>query len=154
MNDFVLRPARIKDAEALWQNCFSENTLDQTREYLAWCLRQVEKGRVVRLVAEADGQAVANAQLTLRRDRAEIGSLVVAEGYRRRGIATALVAALTEEARKRGVRRLEIGARASEPAVIALYRRWGFTPGPKKELPQLASGTRVLYLIKKLNPLE
>jgi ribosomal protein S18 acetylase RimI-like enzyme len=154
MNDFVLRPARIKDAAALWRNCFSQNTLDETREYLAWCLRQMEKGRVVRLVAEADGQAVANAQLTLRRDRAEIGSLVVAEGYRRRGIATALVAALTDEARKRGVQYLEIGARASEPALIALYQRWGFAPGPEKELPQLASENRLLYLAKELTPLE
>ena len=140
----------MKDAEALWRNCFSRNTLDETREYLDWCLRQMEKGRVVRLVAEADGQAVANAQLTLWPDRGEIGSLVVAEGYRRRGIATALVATLTEEAQARGLRRLEIGARVSEPGLIALYQRWGFSPDRETELPHLAGNSRVVYLVKDL----
>ena len=162
----------MEDAEALWRNCFSQGTLAETREYLAWCLRQMEKGpwsfgprtlgpqaqglrakgRLVRLVAEANGQAVANAQLTLWRDRAEIGSLIVAEGYRQQGIASALVAALTVEARQHGAQRLEIGVRASEPGLIALYRRWGFTPDREIELPHLSGGNRVVYLIKDLTP--
>lgn len=154
MEDLILRPARMEDAEALWRNCFSQNTLAEMREYLAWCLRQVEKGRLVRLVAEADGQAVANAQLTLWRDRAEIGSLVVAEGYRRQGIATALVTVLTAEARRRGVPWIEIGARASEGKLIALYRRWGFVPCREIELPRLPGDNRVVYLVKKLTPPE
>jgi len=142
----------MEDAEALWCNCFSQGTLAETREYLAWCLRQMEKGRLVRLVAEANGQAVANAQLTLWRDRAEIGSLIVAEGYRQQGIASALVAALTVEARQRGAQRLEIGVQASEPGLIALYRRWGFKPDREIELPHLSGGNRVVYLIKDLTP--
>lgn len=150
MDGFVIRGVRIEDAEALWRNCFSRNTLDETREYLDWCLHQMERGRVVRLVAEADGQAVANAQLTLWPDRGEIGSLVVAEGYRRRGIATALVATLTEEAQTRGLGRLEIGARVSEPGLIALYQRWGFTPDRETELSHLAGDSRVVYLVKDL----
>jgi ribosomal protein S18 acetylase RimI-like enzyme len=154
MDGFVLREVRIEDAEALWRNCFPHQALAETRDYLAWCLRQMEKGWLVRLVAEADGQAVANAQLTLWRDRAEIGSLVVAEGYRRRGIATALVAALTAQARERGARRLEIGVRASERALIALYRRWGFAPGRKVELPRLSGGDQAIYLLKRLKPPE
>ena len=154
MDGLILRPARMEDAEALWQNCFLQNTLDKTRDYLAWCLRQAEKGRLVRLVGEVDGEAVAKAQLTFWPDRAEVGSLVVAEGYRRRGIATALVDALTAEARKRGVQRLEIGARVSEPGLIALYQRWGFVPGRETELPHLSGNNRVVYMKKELTPPE
>ena len=154
MAEWILRPARIEDAEALWQNCFSQNTLDETQEYLGWCLRQAERGWLVRLVAEADGEALANAQLTLWPDRGEIGSLVVADGYRRRGIATALVEALTEEAGKRGVQQLEIGARASEPALMALYQHWGFALEREIELPHVSGGDCVLYLAKKLPPPE
>ena len=154
MNEWTLRPVRMEDAEALWRNCFSQESLAETREYLAWCLRQVDKGWLVRLVAEADGQAVANAQLTLRRDWAEIGSLVVAEGCRQRGMATALVGALTAEAQQRGACRLEIGARASERGLLALYRRWGFVPDREIELPHLSGDNRVLYLVKELTPPE
>jgi ribosomal protein S18 acetylase RimI-like enzyme len=149
-DNLIVRPAQMKDAEALWRNLFPQDTLAETRTYLAWCLRQTERGRVVRLVAKVDGEIVANAQLTLWPDRAEIGSLVVAERYRQQGIATALVATLTEEARQRGARRLEIGARASEPGLIALYRRWGFAPHKEIELPHLSGNDRVVYLIKEL----
>ncbi len=151
-DNFLVRPVQMEDAEALWQNCFSRDTLVETREYLAWCLRQTEKGWVVRLVAETDGETVADAQLTLWPDWAEIGSLAVAERYRRRGIATALVAALTKEAGRRGVRRLEIGARASEPGLIVLYQRWGFVPHREIELPRLSGNERVVYLMKELTP--
>jgi ribosomal protein S18 acetylase RimI-like enzyme len=151
---YIVRSVRLGDAEALWRNCFSQNTLDATRKYLTWCLGQIEKRRMVRLVAEADGQAVANAQLTLWPDRGEIGSLVVADGYRRRGIATALVEALTEEAGKRGVQQLEIGARVSEPALMALYQSWGFAPDREIELPHVPGCDYVLYLVKKLPPPE
>jgi ribosomal protein S18 acetylase RimI-like enzyme len=150
----ILRPARMEDAEALWRNCFSQNTLAETREYLAWCLRQMERGHLVRLVAEVDGQAAANAQLTLWRDLAEIGSLVVAEGYRRRGIAAALVDALAAEAQRRGARRLEIGARKSDQGLIDLYQRWGFVPHREAELPHLSGENRVVYLVKELTPPE
>jgi ribosomal protein S18 acetylase RimI-like enzyme len=150
IHDFFLRPARLEDAESLWRNCFSQDTLDATREYLAWCLKQTERGRVVRLVAEVGGETVANAQLTLWPGQAEIGSLVVAEEHRRQGIAAALVVALTEAARQMGVRRLEIGARASEPGLIALYRRWGFAPYQKIEPPRLSGDDCAIYMIKDL----
>lgn len=149
-DDWIIRPARMEDAEALWRNCFSQDTLEATREYLAWCLKQMEKGRVVRLVAEVGGETVANAQLTLWPNRAEIGSLVVAAEHRRQGIATALVATLTEAARQMGLQRLEIGARASEPGLIALYRRWGFAPYQKIELPRLSGKDCAIYMIKDL----
>lgn len=124
--DAIIRPARLDDAKALHRHCYPEYGFDDVREYLAWCLRQADKGWIVRLVAEVDGQAVGNAQLTLWGQNGEIGSLVVAPDYRRRGLARRLLTALINEADRRGLEALEIGASECTPSVIAFYQRLGF----------------------------
>jgi GNAT superfamily N-acetyltransferase len=93
LHDVLVRPARLGDAEALQRHCYPEASLDDVRDYLAWCLRQ-GKGRILRLVAEVDGQAVGNAQLTVWGQVGEIGSLVVAEAHRQHGVARKMLAAL------------------------------------------------------------
>ena len=122
-----LRPARLTDAFALCRNCFPKQTLTEVRGYLRWCLAQQARGRVVRLVAEVGDQVVANGQLTLLRDQGEIGSLVVAEPYRSRGIGTALVLALVEHARKHNLHTIEISTSTDMPWIQAWYERLGFT---------------------------
>jgi len=121
-----LHPARLTDAFDLCRNCFPEQSLNEVKDYLRWCINQQAKGRMVRLVAETDSQVVANGQLTILHDRGEIGSLVVAAPCRRRGIGTALVQALIEKAREHNVHTLEISARADMPWIQAWYRRLGF----------------------------
>jgi len=61
--------------------------------------------------------------------RAHVRQVVVAEPYRYRGIASALVSTLVDEARRRGLRSVYLNAR--RPAV-AMYERLGFsvTRGP------------------------
>ncbi|MDY7039700.1 MAG: GNAT family N-acetyltransferase [Chloroflexota bacterium] len=142
---YVIRPAALDDARALQRNCFPARSLDDVSGYLSWCLHQAEKGQLVRLVAEIDAQAVANAQLTMLGDVAEIGSLVVAEGYRGSGIGTALIAALVDIARERGMKVLEIGVRPDDERVRALYARLGFVPHHQVEV-SFVPGGRVLYL--------
>jgi GNAT superfamily N-acetyltransferase len=122
----IIRPARLDDAEALHRNCYPEHSLDDVREYLGWCVRQAGRGWIVRLVAEVDDQAVGNAQLTVWKQGGEIGSLVVAPGYRQRGLARRLVTALMEEADRRGLESLEIAASARQPAIVAFYEGLGF----------------------------
>ena len=122
----IIRPARLEDAEALQRGCYSGTALEDVRDYLAWCLRQGEKGRIVRLVAEVDGRAVANAQLTVWGERGEIGSLVVAQAFRRRGLARQLVTALIAQGRRRGLANLEISVRQSQPHILEFYRQMGF----------------------------
>lgn len=122
----IIRPARLDDAKALHRHCYPEYGSDDVRDYLAWCLRQADKGRIVRLVAEVDGQAVGNAQLTLWRQSGEIGSLVVSRDYRRRGLARRLLTALIAEADRRGLDALEISACECTPSIVAFYQRMGF----------------------------
>ena len=118
--------ARLTHAADLHRNCFPEHTLAKVQEHLRWCMNQQAKGRLLRLLAEVNGQAVANGQLSILRKQAEIGSLIVAPAYRRRGIGTALIEALIKEARRRQVHSVEITARLDAPWVKAWYQRLGF----------------------------
>ena len=137
MNDmkWFLRPVCSADAVTLHRNCFPEQSLVEVESHLRWCLRQMDKGRMVRLVAELDAQAVANGQLALYRSRGEIGSLVVAPLCRRRGIGTALLRALVAEAQRLQVCRLDIAVRSDLQWVSAWYRRLGFEPCEERTLP-------------------
>ena len=130
-----LRSARRTDAFDLHRNCFPEQKLDEVQGYLRWCLAHQASGRIVRLVAEMDGQVIANGQLALLRGRGEISSLVVAEPYRRRGIGTALVRALLKHARDRDLSTIEISASTDMPWIRAWYERLGFVYQGKHTFP-------------------
>jgi GNAT superfamily N-acetyltransferase len=121
-----LCPARPTDALDLRRNCFPQRPLCEIAEYLRWCTERQAKGHIVCLVAKVDNQAVANGQLTILRSEGEIGSLVVAAPYRRKGIGTALLQALIAKAREANVHTIEITARADTPWIEAWYRRIGF----------------------------
>ena len=132
----VVRRLRVSDAVDLQGSCFPEQTLDAVQAYAEWCLRQMETGRLLRLVAEVDGHAVANAQLTLQGDQAEIGSLVVAPTYRRQGIGRQLLRALIAEAEGRGVGILVLAADVQERWLRAWYEREGFVHIGEHLLPR------------------
>ncbi len=59
-------------------------------------------------------------------DSAEILLLAVAPGQRRRGVATALLAAVRDHWQAAGVRTAFLEVRSDNAAAIALYRRAGF----------------------------
>jgi ribosomal protein S18 acetylase RimI-like enzyme len=122
----IIRPARLSDAGALQRYCYPDHALGDVQAYLAWCLRQVEKGWIARLVAQVNGQAVGNAQLTIWGQEGEIGSLVVGQGYRQCGLATRLLTELIAEAARRDLVALEIRVCECQPAILAFYERLGF----------------------------
>jgi ribosomal protein S18 acetylase RimI-like enzyme len=133
--DLVIRPVRLTDGGALHRNCFPQEPAQDVHDYLAWCLRQADRDWIVRLVAEVGGKVVGNVQLTLWGDEGEVGSLVVAGQYRRRGVARQLLSAVVAEARRRTLAALWIDVAADRPELAAFYRRAGFTkerrPSPK-----------------------
>lgn len=61
----------------------------------------------------------------------EVKSMRTAPGHLRKGVATAILTHLLDEARMRGYTRvsLETGTTQAYAAAVALYRRFGFTPG-------------------------
>jgi GNAT superfamily N-acetyltransferase len=132
----VVRRLRACDAADLQRGCYPDQPLEAVQAYVDWCLRQMEKGRLVRLVAEVDARAVANGQLTFQGAQAEIGSLIVSPPYRRRGIGRQLLRALIAEARRQGIRSLVIAACVEEPWLRAWYEREGFAHTGEHVLPR------------------
>ena len=128
MDEAVVRPARLEDAGALYQHCYPDSSLDDVRDYLTWCLRQGTRGWILRLVAEVEGQAVANVQLTIWGRKGEAGSLIVGAAYRRRRIARRLLEELIAEAKERNLAALEIAVQERQRAILAFYERLGFHP--------------------------
>ena len=75
-------------------------------------------------VAEQDGSVVGFATWAETAGTIELEDLFVDPGYRRRGIATALVGRIAEVVRARGAERLEVTA---NPHALGFYRTAGFT---------------------------
>ena len=86
----------------------------------------VEAADVVVLVAEADGEPVGQLGLELARyGVADLGMLVAA-GWRGRGVGTALMAEAVERARAAGAHKIALQVWPHNAAAIALYERFGF----------------------------
>ena len=144
-----IRPIAPSDAQDLQRNCFPKESPEYVIDYIKRALRFVDRGQSVHLVAESSGHAVANAQLICWSKRAEIGSLVVAEPFRGRGIGTALIEALTNAASKLGAEQVEIGVDKGNEQVLELYRRLGFTPHKVIRVPgSSVDYDHVVYLVK------
>ena len=90
-------------------------------EYLVLGPEGLAEGRTH--VAEQDGSVVGFATWAETAGTIELEDLFVDSGYRRRGIATALVSCIAEVLRARGVERLEVTA---NPHAMGFYRAAGF----------------------------
>jgi len=77
-------------------------------------------------VALAAGQLIGCIFCTPQDDALYIGRLAVRSDWRRRGVAGALVDAAKTEARRRGAKRITLGARIALSGNVALFRRHGF----------------------------
>lgn len=86
----------------------------------------------LRVVDGADGLAGSGVLLT--RAGSSVGriySLVIAPGARGRGLARALVAALEDEARRRGCARMRLEVRVDNAAARALYNALDYAEGAR-----------------------
>jgi [ribosomal protein S18]-alanine N-acetyltransferase len=90
-------------------------------------LRRGETDRCYR-VARTDGVVAGFAGMLFTGGDGHVTTIAVDEAHRRRGIASALLAALAHDARRRGIDALTLEVRAGNEAAIALYRRFGFAP--------------------------
>jgi len=77
-------------------------------------------------VALNSGALIGSVFCTPKQDALYIGRLAVRPDWRRRGVASALVDAAKDEARRHGLTRITLGARIALPGNVALFRRHGF----------------------------
>lgn len=123
-----MRRATPDDAAALQRACWPEWPATAVRDFLERLNASAARGRGYATAALCEGAHIGFGQLTLWRDAAEIGDLIVTPARRGQGIGTAIIAHLADKARAWGITRLEIGAALSNPRALALYKRLGFAP--------------------------
>jgi GNAT superfamily N-acetyltransferase len=79
-------------------------------------------------IAYRDGQPVGLANLGVRSEDAWIGGVGVVTGARRSGVGEALMRALHEQARERGVQRVWLEVIVENTGAFALYEKLGYEP--------------------------
>lgn len=85
------------------------------------------------LAAEAEGVVIGYAGMQAVLDEGYLDNIAVDPVFRRRGAASALIAALEAECRRRALRFLSLEVRAGNAPAIDLYRGFGFeTQGRRK----------------------
>lgn len=90
-------------------------------------LRRGEEHRCYR-VAVADGGVVGFAGMLMTAGDGHVTTVAVDGAHRRRGVATALLAALAVRARESGCSAMTLEVRAGNEAALGLYRRFAFVP--------------------------
>jgi len=77
-------------------------------------------------IFDENGRALSYAGMLTVLDEGQITNVATCKNARRRGYAAAVLTALFEEARRRGLSYVTLEVRASNEAALALYRRFGF----------------------------
>ena len=129
----ALEPDDYEDWAAI-RNCprVQRNTLGLPYSSISDARRRLEEGKdnFRSLVAVVDGHVVAQVALELMRNRrSHVGQIgiMVHDDYTRRGIASALLAAMLDIADNwLNLHRLELQVYTENEAAIALYQKFGF----------------------------
>lgn len=123
-----IRVARVEDAADLIANCWQDRDLESVQDFIRRCRKQIMKrGRGMPVVALSQDEAIGFGMLTKWGAVGEISDLIVAPELRSRGIGSAMIAYLMDEAHTLSLDTVEIGAAQDNPRARALYERLGFT---------------------------
>ena len=114
--------ARLPQVAALEQVCFPADPWSENLFRAA-----LENPGAAVLLAEEDGAVLGYAVLSAVLDEGNLDNIAVAPEYRRRGVADALLGALTGLGRE-CLALLTLEVRASNAPAIALYEKHGFRP--------------------------
>jgi len=98
-------------------------------DFLSKALSRLEKDETFYLVAEVDGRVIAISEVNRGRGyEKHVGVIAIAirSGFRDLGIGTEIMKALTEKARKMGIKVLTLAAFANNKRAIHVYERAGF----------------------------
>jgi RimJ/RimL family protein N-acetyltransferase len=131
----TVRQATVADVDAMlellvavagegrWIGTEAPVDVDRRRRRM---VEELEAGSAIHLIAEAGGEPVGQLGLRLAGyGVADLGMLVAA-GWRGRGVGGALLAAAIEQARAAGAHKVALQVWPHNTAAIALYERFGF----------------------------
>ena len=120
---------RLEELHRFVQDVFRELPIDPPssalRETLADFAARLQSDTIF-VALDAGGSLIGSIFCTAHGDALYVGRLAVRPDWRRRGVASKLVEAAKDEARRRGAKRITLGARIALPGNVALFRRHGF----------------------------
>ncbi len=120
MPQVTIRPARDDEVERLIPIL---RLAEPSEQALRWSLAHLSDVVYAMLSGE---KAVGAATVRWRDEPAEIVELAIAEDVQRRGLGRQLVGWIVGEARRRGIRKLEVGTSNAALGNIRFYQRCGF----------------------------
>jgi RimJ/RimL family protein N-acetyltransferase len=121
--DRVLDVVVAVAAEGRWISLEAPVDVERRRRRM---VEELEDDHTVALVAEAGGELVGQLDLRLARYGVADLGMLVAVGWRRQGVGSALLAEAVERARKAGAHKVALQVWPHNQAAIALYERFGF----------------------------
>lgn len=139
--EVIIRPPRWEDLDGLVEYINSlvdekveivlkkKVTREEEAEWLAKRLISIDKGEVIHVVAEVDGQVVAGAEVgkqTHRMSHVGMLGLGIKSPYRGIGIGTIIMETLIEESKKAGLKVLVLDVFDTNNIAKELYEKMGF----------------------------
>jgi N-acetylglutamate synthase-like GNAT family acetyltransferase len=129
-----VREVEPDDAKWLQYYCFSTIPEQEVEEELSSDIEKMEKGEIHRLVAIAGGYAIGNIRLEFNKyedpELAQIEELAVAPPFRGLDVADKLMECISNVAKEKGVKILQVQPQRSESRVVNYYKGQGFTEPP------------------------
>ncbi|MEN6614060.1 MAG: GNAT family N-acetyltransferase [Armatimonadota bacterium] len=127
----TIRIVQTEDAQDLWENVYSRNTLNEVEDRVAGNLWAYSEDKALPLVAEVDGHVIATMYIAfdehpLRSHICTLHDVVVNPGFQRMGIARSLFEECKALAAKNGKNTICISVRGGTTAET-VYRKLGFT---------------------------
>lgn len=133
--------SEVAELEAL---CFSEPWSEKSLELL---LGETATG----FVCVREGRVLAYGGMLIVPDEGQITNVAVHPDARRGGLGRAIVDAMIDEARARGLEQISLEVRVSNLAAIALYERAGFTVEGRRKGFYRRPVEDALVMLKKCN---
>ncbi|MBN2303761.1 MAG: GNAT family N-acetyltransferase [Anaerolineae bacterium] len=149
-----MRPVQITDGEPLKGMCWPDRAPERITGLLQRAQKLAFNRKGVGVVGLDNGTLCGFGMLTLWPRAAEISDLIVHSDHRSRGIGSAIIAYLTQAARRLHAEYIEIGAAESNPRALALYRRLGFIDDRIIKIDLGRGPEPVIYLMKSLTPAQ
>ncbi len=122
----------------------------------AWSEKQIreaaERDDTLYLAALEDGVLCGTASCVFSLFEGMIENIAVLPGYRRRGIATALLAEIEREAKDRGLCTLSLEAASKNKAAVLLYEKVGFKSVGVRKGFYRRENDDALIMVKEIHP--
>lgn len=128
-----IRPMREDDLDEVMEIERRSFSLPWPRKAYLSEMRKVDTSRLLVAAGEAPRSGAPGARIMgyacwwAVADECQIATFAVAPACRRRGVGSALLGRILQDAGECGIVRATLGVRVSNAAAIALYEKWGFT---------------------------